>query len=90
MARPSTLGSAQFELYPSSRTITDTARAVMSVKRCAVVTRISVYNMPESPEEQDAATLKLFDDLRALVNNAAKRLIAYSPKDFGLTGLFDP
>jgi hypothetical protein len=79
-----------YELYPSSRTITDTARAVISVKRCAVVTRISVYNVPGSPEDQDAATLTLFDDLRALVSGAAKSPISSSPKDFGLTGLFDP
>jgi hypothetical protein len=79
-----------YDLYPRGLMITDTARAVMSVRRCAVVTRISVYHMREASAEQDAATLKLFHDFRALVINAAKKRTSSSPSDFELTGLFDP
>jgi hypothetical protein len=79
-----------YDLSPSGLTITDTARAVLSVRRCAVITRISVFNMEGSPVTQDAPTLTLFDDLRTLIAGAAKKRISDTPKDFELTGLFDP
>lgn len=79
-----------YALNPGSNMVTDTARAVITVKRCAVITRISAYNMQGSSVGQDAATLKLFDDFRVLVREAAKKQLSSFPKNFELTKLFDP
>jgi hypothetical protein len=79
-----------YDLNPSSLTITDTARAVLSVKRCAVITRISAFNMHGSPITQDGATLRLFNDFRALIAGAAKKRVSNGPRDFEQTLLFDP
>jgi hypothetical protein len=77
-----------FALSPSDMIVTDTARSVLSVRRCAVVTRISIYNTP-SPW-QDVQTLRLFSDLRALVMRSRATRISSSPRDFDENGLFDP
>ncbi len=77
-----------YELSPGNLIITDTAWAVLSVKRCGVVTRISAYNV--QGVEQDLPTLSLFDDLRALVAGAKKDRLSTTPRDFEETGLFDP
>lgn len=77
-----------YDLNPASLMITDTARAVLSVRRCGVITRISAYNMPGP--EQDGPTLGLFDDLRALIVGASKKRISSAPTDFQETGIFDP
>jgi hypothetical protein len=79
-----------YDLNPDSLMITDTARAVLSVKRCGVITRIRSYNLPGSALGQDAPTVKLFDDFRALIAGASRERISSVPKDFELTGLFDP
>lgn len=77
-----------FVLNPASLMVTDTARAVLSVRRCGVITRISVYST--AVPEQDSPTLRLFDDLRALISGAGKKRISNAPKDFEETGIFDP
>jgi hypothetical protein len=77
-----------FALSPTDMIVTDTARAVLSVRRCAVVTRVSIYNAPLSG--QDAQTLRLFSDLRALVMRARAARISSSPQDFDENGLFNP
>ncbi len=79
-----------YDLYPSNLMITDTARAVLSVKRCGVITRISVFNIQETGGGQDAPTLRLFDGFRALIAGAAKKRVSSTPKDFEQTLLFDP
>jgi hypothetical protein len=78
------------DLNPHSLAITDTARAVLSVRRCGVITRISAFNTQGSGEMQDAPTLRLFDGFRALIAAASKKRISSAPKDFAQTLLFDP
>jgi hypothetical protein len=79
-----------YDLYPSSLIVTDAARAVLSVKRCAVITRISAFNEQASAVSQDGPTLRLFDDFRALISGATKMRTENYPKDFEQTLLFDP
>jgi hypothetical protein len=76
-----------FSISPPDMMVTDTAKSVISVKRCAVVTRIALYNQP-SLEEPAAA--KLFRDFRTLIKNAPKTLVSRKPAKFLETGLFDP
>jgi hypothetical protein len=79
-----------YELNPGNLIITDTAWAVLSVKRCGVLTRISAYNVRGLLVEQDLPTLSLFDDLRSLIAGAKKNRVSTAPRDFEETGLFDP
>jgi hypothetical protein len=79
-----------YDLDPGAFGITDTAWAVLSVARCGVITRIKTYNMGDKDEEQDPSTLRLFEDLRALIAGARKTMISSSPEDFAQTLLFDP
>jgi len=77
-----------FALSPRSMSITDTASSVLSVKRCSVVTKISLYNT--SSVDEDAQTVHLFEELRALVMHAKATRTSTEPTNFGETGLFDP
>ncbi|MGA8098372.1 MAG: hypothetical protein WB810_06920 [Candidatus Cybelea sp.] len=77
-----------YDLNPNNLTITDTARTVLSVKRCAVITRISVFN--SSTVTQDGPTLRLFDEFRVLVAGATRNRLSSAPSDFEQTRLFDP
>jgi len=43
-----------YELNPRNLIITDTARTVLTVRRCAVITRISAFNIQGSDDKQDA------------------------------------
>src|SRR5262249_29863641 len=79
-----------YDLNPRSLMITDTARAVLSVKRCGVIMRISAFNTQDSGEMQDAPTLRLFDAFRTLIAGASKKRISSAAKDFEQTHLFDP
>jgi hypothetical protein len=79
-----------YDLYPRNLMITDTARAVLSVRRCGVITRISAFNTQESGGVQDAPTFRLFDAFRALITGADKTRVSSAPKDFEQTLLFDP
>jgi hypothetical protein len=77
-----------FLLTPPDYQVMDAARSVLSVKRCAVVTRISIFNTVIGPE--DIAAKKLFDDVRTLVEKSARTEKSSTPEEFGQTLLFDP
>ena len=76
-----------FSLSPPDGYITDTAQAVISVQRCAVTTRIRIFTGQGNAEP---ATARLFADLANLIRLSAKTKVSEIPKEFGLTGLFDP
>jgi hypothetical protein len=76
-----------FALSPPDYEVTDTTESVVSVKRCAVTTRIRMYNTPMAEEP---ATARLFADLRHLFRIAEKTRKSFAPKDFQYTLLFDP
>jgi hypothetical protein len=77
-----------FNLSPEEHLITDTPKLVLSVKRCAVITRIGMYNPP--PDDEDGQTKALFEDLQHLVAGAKATKISDKPKAFEETLLFDP
>ena len=91
-----TLGAARdvlrrhrfFELNPSDAWITDTPDTVLYVKRCAVITKIRMYVLPQ--EGEDAPTRALFDDLRSLILSAKATRVSPHAQDFEETLLFDP
>ena len=76
-----------FSLSPPDLNVTDTAKSVLSVKRCGVITRIQIYN---SPRFVDAATAMLFTDLVRFIEKAPAKKISSDPADFKYTLLFDP
>ena len=76
-----------FSLTPPGDYITDTAQAVLSVQRCAVITKIRIFAGVGNAEP---AAAKLFSDLASLVRLSAKTRISSTPKVFEGKGLFDP
>jgi len=76
-----------FTISPPDLVALDTAESVLSVKRCAVLTKVNIFDFRDAG---DAASRKLFDDVRALIKGAAKKLVSHKPKTFDLTGAFDP
>jgi hypothetical protein len=76
-----------FTISPPDLTALDTAESVLSVRRCAVLTKVNIF---DSRDAGDVASRKLFDDMRALIKGAAKKLVSRKPKIFDLTGAFDP
>lgn len=68
-----------FSLSPPSVLVADTAVSVLTVRRCAVITRILMYN---SPFDQEPATLKVFQGLRNLINEAEKKRTSAQPTPF--------
>ncbi len=68
--------------------ITDTAQLVLTVKRCAVITRIAMYSPP--PEEEEQPARRLFDDLVALISSSQAMKMSSAPSDFDETLLFNP
>ncbi|HET9392343.1 MAG TPA: hypothetical protein VFO29_02290 [Candidatus Rubrimentiphilum sp.] len=77
-------GVAPMDLMP-----TDSSQAVISVKRCAVVTRVMIYNT-NLPDLIDPAAAKLFQDLRRMIEKAPKRFVSRTPRPFMQKLLFDP
>jgi len=75
-----------FELSEPEVLVVDTPQEVLSVKRCRIITRIQLYDW----EGEDAATVRLFADLRALIVNSEKVKISSRPRDFEEVLLFDP
>jgi hypothetical protein len=76
-----------FALSPSDGEITDTAESVLTVKRCAVITRIRIFNGPGNTEPDTAA---LFRHLGNLVKQSPRTKVSDVPKGFVETGIFDP
>jgi hypothetical protein len=76
-----------FMLSPPDRFVNDAAQWVLSVRRCAVITKIRMYDTV--PGLQDPATRKLFDDLRDLVMRAKATRISNVPAEFAQDGLFN-
>lgn len=76
-----------FELAPREKDATDQTYSVLTVRRCAVVTRIIVANGDR--EYQDAATAKLFGEFWKLIGDARKKKLSDEPEDFHLTLIFD-
>jgi hypothetical protein len=76
-----------FALSPPDGEITDTAESVLTVKRCAVITRILIFNGPGNAEPSTAV---LFHDLTNLLKQSPRTKISDVPKDFVETGIFDP
>lgn len=75
-----------YDLAPPDYMITDAARTIVSVKRCAVVTRIKLYN--SLPDYLDPNTLKLVTDIEHLILTAKRSQTSKSASIFELTGLF--
>lgn len=76
-----------FSLSPVDKT-SGAGLQVLSVKRCAVVTKIPLYDT--KPGDQDAATRQLFDDLDALVEGAKRIKVSEQPARFEDSFLFNP
>jgi hypothetical protein len=76
-----------FFIAPPDGFVTDAAWSVLSVKRCAVVTTIKVYDTVAAL--QDPAAQGLLRDLRMLVARANATRIAETPSRFSQSGLFD-
>lgn len=76
-----------FVLSPPDIQVTDTTESVLTVKRCAVITRLRVFN---GIRDEEPATQRLFQDLRALIDRSPKSRISSAPVDFKETLLFDP
>ncbi len=70
-------GTAQFALNSPTE--------VLSVRRCNLVTKIDYY----ASETNDAATSKLFADVRALIANSKKHQLSPTPRDTEREALFD-
>jgi hypothetical protein len=67
--------------------VTEETESVVTVLRCAVVTRIIMYN---DLRYQEPATAKLFTDFAELVRASAKTRVSSSAGKFKPTLLFDP
>jgi hypothetical protein len=78
-----------FLLNPPDHQITDVARSVISVKHCAVVTRVAIYNTT-LPVDSGPASLRVFQDLRSLLKNSTLTRKSEVPQGFAQTLLFDP
>jgi hypothetical protein len=76
-----------FSLSPPGGYIADAAQAVLSVRRCAVITRIVIFTGSGNSE---ASTAALFADLATLVETSSKVSISSAPKVFAESGIFDP
>ena len=66
----------------------DVGLQVLSVKRCAVITTIPLYDT--GPEDPDHATRRLFDDFDALIAGAERVKISDKPQRFDDIFLFNP
>jgi hypothetical protein len=80
-----------FTLSPPDAMVTDTAESVLTVKRCAVVTRIRVFNVINGIITRvEPPTRRLFADLRRLIDQSPKARVSSKPTDLKYTLLFDP
>lgn len=77
-----------FDLAPRSYlTATEQTFSVLTVLRCAVVTRIIMDN---DHQLQDAATAKTFEDMNSLLSSSVMTKVSASATDFQQLRLFDP
>jgi len=78
-----------FNLSPENYVIrvTEQTFSVLTVLRCAVVTRVIMDN---NPEFQDAPTAKIFADFSRLIASSKKAKISDLATDFKQLRLFDP
>jgi hypothetical protein len=76
-----------YELSPQDHDVTETTWSVITVLRCAVVTRIRMISVPEY---QEPAVAKLFADLENLIEHSVKTKVSDSATDFKPNLLFDP
>jgi hypothetical protein len=67
-----------FAVGPSYVLVLDTPQEVLSVKRCGAVTELRMYDWGG----EDKPTVKIFADLRALVENSDKVKVSPRPKDY--------
>lgn len=75
-----------FSLSPPDIGMLDVSESVISVRRCAVITRIRIFNTTNA----EPAAARLFGDVRRLIERAAMTRVAADPHDFEETLLFDP
>jgi hypothetical protein len=83
-----------YNLAPQRERGTDQTYSAITVRRCAVVTRLIQSNAQLSendpiPMYRDAATSKLFDDLWNLISTAKKKQVSPIPERFELQLIFD-
>jgi hypothetical protein len=76
-----------YSLSPRDIYRTDTAQWVISVKRCAVITRVRIFTGPNNSEPTAGALLQ---DLSDLVQKSSKVRLSEPPKAFVQSGVFDP
>jgi hypothetical protein len=76
-----------YALSPADHNVTETTWSVITVLRCAVVTRIRMISVPEY---QEPALAKVFADFNDLIERSAKTRVSGTPSDFRTTLLFDP
>lgn len=74
-----------FTLNPGEHLVTDVGENIVTVRRCGVVTRLMMFNLPDF----DAKVNKLFADFDGLVEHSKKTKTSTSPEDFKYTGLFE-
>lgn len=74
-----------WDLEPNDYGVTDTAEAILYVRRCSVVTIVHVYN---GASDSDADAMKVFDDLRGLVERSTKTKTSEAPETFPYESLF--
>jgi len=72
-----------FDLSPPYRIMSDQTDTVLTVKRCAVVTRLMIYG--KGPD-MDTETASLFADLDAFVEKTPKTRTSDKPERFNMGG----
>lgn len=68
---------------PGEPGLTDQTTATASVRRCGVATAVTLWASTSDP-----ATMKLFDDFRALIGNSRKKMTDENPHI--VNNIFDP
>jgi hypothetical protein len=77
-----------FSLSPPDYTMsTEQTFSVLTVRRCAVVTRVIIDNYPEY---QDARSARLLADFNELILRSVKTQVSATPRNFEETLIFDP
>jgi hypothetical protein len=78
-----------FSLSPQNYVIavTEQTFSVLTILRCAVVTRLIMDN---NPQFQEAATAKIFRDFDNLIASSRLTKVSNAPTDFKSLRLFDP
>lgn len=73
-----------FTLNPGEHLVTDVGENVVTVRRCGVVTRLMMFDVPEF----DAKVNKLFSDFDLLVERSSKKKTDDDPEEFKYSLLF--